>query len=216
MTTPEKKRYKTVKKKEDMKKEVKVVIRVVMQYPETFDEDNLRDETKTVVMARDMDITVQELLETIMMDPMVQRKIDASGRSLTLHAFAKGETMLFKRGKALAAGVAIKDLDGASSGHMTMVATPAGLEAVWLGDGEEEAEGYQSAEEGAEGTPPPAQNKEDPMPSTPQPPSPKRGRDPEEETPTTGLEGMHMDTDETPNTAVIPGKPESPTKLLKQ
>ena len=90
-------------------------------------------------------------MDMMFMGTMVQRKAIASGKPLILHAHAKGEPIVFKRSRTSSMQVAIKDLDGVTSEHATMVAAPAGTAPQGLADGIQEEEEAQTAEEEGEG-----------------------------------------------------------------
>ena len=222
MTTPEKRKFRGVAMKREMQKEVLAVLRVVMQGCETtYDEEGLVDETKTIVPLRDLQASVREVMDMMFMDEMVMRKEIASGKPLVLHAFTKGEPISFRRTAHRSSQFAIKDLDGVTSEHATLVAAPAGTLPQWLEDEEVEEEGAKSVGEGEEEQ---KDMDQDELPKTPpreaaqySQPSPKRDREEEgAETPSAGGEDMAIDAGLGPDTAEQPPLPApTPTKQQK-
>ena len=220
MTTPEKRKFRRVKEKRDMEKEILAVIRVVMQgFPRTEDEDGQEDEWKTLVALRDLKLPVREVMNMMFMDEMVQRKEIASRKTLVLHGFTKGEPISFKRSAHRSMQFAIKDLDGVTSEHATLIAAPVGTQPQWLEDEEVEEEGAKSVEEEEE----PKDMDQDDLPKTPPmgadlypQPSPKRDREEgDAETPSAEVEDMNIDG-LGPDTAEQPPlPPPTPTKKGK-
>ena len=211
MTTPEKRKFRRVREKRDMEKEILAVIRVVMQgFPTTQDEDGQEDEWKTLVALRDLKLPVREVMNMMFMDEMVQRKEIASRKTLVLHAFTKGEPISFKRNAHRSMQFVIKDLDGVAAEHATLIAAPVGTQPQWLEDEEVEEEGAKSVEEEEEPNTPPMGADLYPQPS------PKRDREEgDAETPSAEVEDMNIDG-LGPDTAEQPPlPPPTPTKKGK-